>query len=711
MNQTESPVKILLGAFLLSAATNGLATSFGPVRGAAIVGSPFNVTLTTQVDPSAGLSALCIAADVFFGDSQIPPDRVRISIEKGASVNQALVRIRTNSAVNEPVVTVIARGGCTQSIIRKYVLLAEIQPDRFTQVPTVVGEVITSTQESTQPSAANNGSRRTILALPAAVDSGLNSKQPLERSSEPVARPVRPVARPAVRVSPAPAPAPAAAANSKSSSARLKLDLLDITAERDPVLRSSLELLTMPTSDVQQRVAAAALWQSLNAQPQDVLRENQRLKVLEADAALMLAKNQKHDEVTLELRTQLEEARGARYNNPLVYALGGLLTIILLGMIFLLLRIRRKTADLSDGPWWNKDSDTDDKLDMPVAASLSDDDAVGQNLHGIERSGSSELSSSGLDLYLGESIARDSSSPETNSGVPKLNVLDAKDRSNFSSRLTGMPRIVNAEELFDVQQHADFFVSLGDLDKAVEVLRGHIADNVDTSAVAYLDLFDLYHGLSRKEEYEVLREDFNRRFNAQVPAFDEYKANTHGLEFYTAAISRIELLWPTPKVLHVIEESIFRKPDSGSQAFSLAAYRELLLLHAIAKKIIERPGDFENAELKGAFSLPDLKNGSTFLPGAEQFVVTDVQPLPIEQENALAKDFFPEKKFDLTQPHSSPRLGLDIDLSVGFEDISESETLPGVGPRGSKAMAPDKNLIEFHLDSLPSPLSKDKPAS
>lgn len=700
MNQTESPIKILLGAFLLSAAANSVATSLGPVRGTAIVGSPFDVTLTTPVDPSTGLSALCIAADVFFGDSQIPPDRVRISIEKGVSANQALVRIRTNSAVNEPVVTVVARGGCAQSITRKYVLLAEIQPDRLNQAPAVAGEVITSAQGNTQPPTASNSSKRAVAALAAPLDSGLNSKPPLVRSPAPAVRPARPLARPAAKVIPAPA--------STSSTARLKLDLLDLTTERDPVLRSSLELLTMPTSDLQQRAAAAALWQSLSAQPQDMLRENQRLKVLETDAALMLATSQKHDEVALELRTQLEEARGARYNNPLVYALGALLAAIFLGGAFLWLRSRRKTQELSDGPWWNKESDAEHKLDMQVAASLSEDAAAARhNFRGVTTRVVSGLGESGLDLDLGESIARDAKTPETKPLAPKFNVLDAQERPHFSSSLTGMPRIVNAEELFDVQQHADFFVSLGDFDKAVDVLRSHITDNVDTSAVAYLDLFDLYQGLGKKEEYEVLREDFNLRFNAQVPAFDAYTADTHGLEFYTAALSRIELLWPTPKVLHVIEESIFRKPDSGSQAFSLAAYRELLLLHAVAKKIIESPDDFESPDVNGAFTLPDSKISTAISPGTEQFVATDVQPLPIEG----GRNFSSEKNFDLTQPHSSPRLGLDIDLSVGFEDLSESETISGIGLRGSNTLERDSNLIEFHLDSLAAPLSTDKPGN
>lgn len=109
--------------------------------------------------------------------------------------------------------------------------------------------------------------------------------------------------------------------------------------------------------------------------------------------------------------------------------------------------------------------------------------------------------------------------------------IAAPDRIELSISLpsmTGMPRIVNAEELFDVQQQADFFVSLDDFDKAIEVLRHHIADNVETSAVAYLDLFDLYHQLGRKADYEALSENFSRTFNAGIPAFDCYEADTQG---------------------------------------------------------------------------------------------------------------------------------------------------------------------------------------
>lgn len=708
MTPTESPFKHLFGAFLLSAAASSSAVSLGPMRGAPIVGRPFDVTLTTQVDPSADLAALCMAADVFFGDNQIPSNRVRISVETGASAREALIRIRTNSAVDEPVVTVLVRGGCAQINTRKYVLLAEIQADRASQTPVAIGEVIASASASAPvtaqlPITRDVGSKASaVLSAPATSSPG--TKTPVVRAASAVPRVILPSARLAAGAVADPV--------LRSPRARLKLDPLDLAAERDPVLRSSLELLTMPSADARQRADAAALWQALNAQPQDVLRDSHRIKVLEADAASMLAQNRKAGQVALELRAQLDDARSERYSNPLVYALGALLTLILLAAIFLWTRSRRQVQDLSDGAWWRKETDPDDKLNMQVSASLNQEAATRYHKPGTLDRLASRSTDSELDLDLGEALVADLNISRMTPAAGSFKPLDAKDLPNFSPSLpslTGMPRIVNAEELFDVQQQADFFVSLGDFDKAVEVLRGHITDNVETSALAYLDLFDLYHSLGRKDDYELLRQDFNRTFNAQVPAFDDHSTDTHGLEFYTTALSRIESLWPTPKVLDVIEESIFRKPDSGTETFSLAAYRELLLLHAIAKKIIERPAGLENPELSGgAFSLPAPNDPPAFSPRAAEFMLTNIQPLSAELESKPQRPIFSEKRFDLTQPHSSPRLGLDIDLSLDFDDTPEAQAISGANARGSQAVEPDNNLIEFHLDDLIPPLEKVK---
>lgn len=243
--------------------------------------------------------------------------------------------------------------------------------------------------------------------------------------------------------------------------------------------------------------------------------------------------------------------------------------------------------------------------------------------------------------------------------------------------------------------------SLGRPDKAVEVLRHHIMDNVETSALVYLDLFDLYHSLDRRDDYDALRADFNKMFNAKVPAFDEYTKDTHDLEFYTTALSRIESLWPTPRVLDVLEESIFRKPDLRGEVFSLAAYRELLLLHSIAKKVITRPANRGDAAMN-ELAAPSEPNIPETLPGASRFGSTGIQPLSAQLHGSMpAQSLFLRDTPDPTQPPVSPRLGLDIDLSLGEDD--GLVLLPLIEMEAPQAHVTASNLIEFDLDIPASP--------
>jgi hypothetical protein len=185
--------------------------------------------------------------------------------------------------------------------------------------------------------------------------------------------------------------------------------------------------------------------------------------------------------------------------------------------------------------------------------------------------------------------------------------VSRRDRVDFALSMPHTPRAVKAEELFDVQHQAEFFISIGKHEQAVAVLRSHISEEVQTSALVYLDLFSLYHQLKRREDFEALRVEFNRLFNADLPPFESYSGTGQGLEAYQAALSRIVSLWPTPKVLEVIEESVFRKPGARAEAFGLEAYRELLFLYGIAKEIVQsQPAPAEAGESLLDFDLPSL---------------------------------------------------------------------------------------------------------
>jgi hypothetical protein len=470
-------------------------------------------------------------------------------------------------------------------------------------------------------------------------------------------------------------------------------------------------------ADPDQRAAAAARWQALNAQPQDMARDSQRLKSLEADVAGMLAQGRKTETAITELRGQLDQARGERYANGLVYVLSGLLVVALAAAFSLGVRSRQRKRGLGRGPWWGDETADGGKRGVESGFAASAASAL-QPVGVGHAAGTGRSQRSVVDLDLDELHAENRDRMSTPKPATPARVPESRDHPEFLPSLgglSGMPRIVNAEELFDVQQQADFFLSLGNTDKAVEVLLHHITDNVETSALVYLDLFDLYHNLGRREDYDALRKDFHRMFNAQVPAFDDYAMDSHGLEFYVAALTRIESLWPTSKVLDVLEESIFRKPDSSREVFSLAAYRELLLLHSIAKKIIA-PSVESVAPVSPV--VPSALNTPANLPRASTFGPTNIQPLsaqlqgmppplpvvlpvshPVTSGAALYVAHPAERVAvaDLTRPPVSPRLGVDIDLSLGTAGARvplPSIALLDEGPEGVEI----SNLIEFDLD-------------
>ncbi|WP_092127822.1 FimV family protein [Polaromonas sp. YR568] len=714
MKFAEKSLRIVLGVLLMGAAANSLALSLGRMRGAAIVGRPLDATLSVQLDASEGLSAVCAAVDVFFGDSQVSSSRVRVATSASPTAGEALIRIRTTSVVDEPVVTLYVQEGCQQkNTTRKYVMLAEALADNIVPVPAVSppapaavqlpvvpgtrdtrdarGATATGAGEGQAESVPRAGARKASKAKPQADSTGIDA---VPRSSPRTGAMAFSLAAPPARQARKAKAGPEAAQPSRS---RLKLDPIDLTEARDPVLRSSPELLTAPSSDPGQRAAAAALWQALNAQPQEMERHNQRLKSLEADVANMLAQGRKTDTAITELRGQLEQARGERYANGLVYALGGLLALALAAAAFLWVRSRQQQR----GPWWGDEAGGGKRgMESGFAAAAA-----------IAAAGTSRSQKSVVDLNLDDLHAESTESRPAPLPVKPARAPEAREHPEFLPSLgglSGMPRIVNAEELFDVQQQADFFLSLGHTDKAVEVLLHHIMDNVETSALVYLDLLDLYHKLGRRDEYDALRKDFHRMFNAQVPAFDDYAMDSHGLEFYVAALTRIESLWPTSKVLDVLEESIFRKPDSRSEVFSLAAYRELLLLHSIAKKVIAPVAD---AGAPSALNTPTTSFGPTNIQPLSAKLQETPPPLPTglpiphaATAPEAASAVPPSERtvvLDLTRPPVSSRLGLDIDLSLEVEGALAP--LPSIvvpdAPDASLEPKEVSNLIEFDLDT------------
>jgi hypothetical protein len=313
--------------------------------------------------------------------------------------------------------------------------------------------------------------------------------------------------------------------------------------------------------------------------------------------------------------------------------------------------------------------------------------------------------------------------------------------AGFAAAAVAVPtaRGLAPEDFFDVQQHADFFVSLGQYEQAIDVLKKNIDENIEVSPLAYLELLKIYHTLSRQDDYNALRSNFNRIFNGNVPVFASFNDEGHGLEDYPSALLAIEAHWGTPQVLDIIESNLYRNPaESQAPAFDLAAYRDFLLLYAIAKTMVRRTGPGAPIDLPGSRisrpaslsqagmphaplappappaaapapgqatparqTAPSFEMSSAAMvldePLVPDLVVGDgspTQPMLLLPDTGMAEAFFP------APPSSAPvyRQPLDLDLDLDLNlDFSNSELMAASEAHDTAA----PQLPTFDLPELP----------
>lgn len=496
------------------------------------------------------------------------------------------------------------------------------------------------------------------------------------------------------------APPPVAAAAPRREVAtggpRLQVEALEPAPALAGSLKATPELNLPDAPDPVRRAAAAALWSALDPAAEEAQREAKRTKDMDATLAALREQAAQNQRTLLEVRSELAQARESRYANPLVYALAALLLLALIGMFMLWRLARRATAPA----WWGEAAAGADVARRPHPhGGLLDDD---------------------LDLDSDPPPARRGARPRTFGPTP-FAPLDDDDldsgphppQPHPAQLAEGVPvRPVNTEELFDVQQQSDFFLSLGQHDQAIAVLREHIAANPGTSALAYLDLLRIFHSLDRREDYARLADEFERAFNADVPSFEHFTEAGRGLEHYRGTLARIEALWPAPGTLALIEELVFRKPGSHDDgAFDLAAYQELLLLYSVAKEVIDPDSASPAAFEPNAFADTILRDGAPTVTApieaeAPPAAVAAVPPPSIygSIDHVMHDDTVLDPGTQALVPMAAPvtaappYLRPDLEMDLGVFDKTAYETLPApIEPPKPPAPSSDPHVIDFDL--------------
>jgi hypothetical protein len=685
------------------------------MRGPVLVGRPLEVSVPVSLEGTDG-DAPCADADVFLGEQKLTRAPT-VRFEPGLN-RQGVLRILSPIPVDEPMVTVYLRVGCGQSVTRRYVMLAELPPDIE---PATTAAAAAAAVRPAAPAAASR-SPVVAQAAPAAPAAARPAETPplvrRPREAPPALAPVPAVAAiaaaaraPGAAAAPRPGPQKEAAPEPRGAHSQLKVDLLDLAAERDPTLRLSSELNLQPTTDPQARQTAAALWAALQRSPEDVLRDGQRAQALERDIGALRAQTQQNAAAVGQMRAQVERARTDRN-------LASVLAVVLLALLAALagwmLWQWRRARRLDNVARWFENPREPALAEFPVAAPAAP--------------------------VAGAAAAMPGPEPRPDSGTPAVGPAAASaiaqatpsgwgtmPHAEFQASVGGTIRMVGVQELIDVHDKADFFLALGQHDQAIAILEAHVHDQVETSALAWMDLLEQYFKLGRRADFERLRAEFRQRFSVQVPDFDHFDQPTSSLENYGRALSRIVALWPSQRVLNVIEESIFRKPGlPGAEPFSLEAYRELVLLYHIAKDVAPvedslsapleyKPTDFPSTSLQplNMLDLPERPSAlaapaPASMPAPGPPAVAEPAPMPAAAPEAtvvMGRTSHAEEDEDSTQPPhdrsalmippSSPRIGLDIDLDSPAADAAA----PGAGTDASGG-PPELQPLDFDTSAF-----------
>lgn len=584
---------LILACALSAVALEVQALGFGRLNSTAVLGQPLNLPVPLRLDAGERLEPECVQAAVTAGESQWGRDQVRVRLEPGSSPSEWVARITSTLAIEEPVVEITLTVGCERRFSRRFIALADppgLQAARQESPAPVAAAVPLAAAE---PPAVAEPPPRSSRSQPARAAGGQATAPATKRKG-----PTAPSARKPAGSNPAvasAAPRPAARAD---TGARLMLDVggprlkLDI---EDPVF--------MPAAPADGAASAT------DTDVASAVPEAQRLQLLEKTLAELQRDSQSARDATAALRARLAEAETG--NRALPWVLG-LLALAVLVAVWLAWRLRRLHEQAAGLPhWWAPEQ---------AGGELMADESLVEALEPTAPHRAPSLAPQQeftLDDPADEATDRigEATSPlpaalalEREVAQQRLPTQDAKPLPPEASieRTMVMPpapftverapaepqaaREVSVEELLDLEQQADFFIALGQEDAAVDLLMSHLRSTGGLSPLPYTKLLEIYRRQCDREAYERIRARFNRRFNAYAPDWDAGPLSGRALEDYAEVVQQLQALWTQPlDAMALLEAMLFRK-DSAHELFDLPAYKDVLLLYALARDLWQLQG-------------------------------------------------------------------------------------------------------------------------
>jgi Tfp pilus assembly protein FimV len=154
------------------------------------------------------------------------------------------------------------------------------------------------------------------------------------------------------------------------------------------------------------------------------------------------------------------------------------------------------------------------------------------------------------------------------------------------------PRYEEGTEVNEgVIDQAEVFVAHGHAEFAIHLLQEHLRDAPAESPVPWLLLLDLLRRNDNEADYNAARSDCQRHFNIQIPPLTApQSASGKGLEAYPHVLVQLEAVWRTAELDAFLHDLIYDHRGGTRLGFEPAAYRDILMLRAIAQETANAQG-------------------------------------------------------------------------------------------------------------------------
>jgi pilus assembly protein FimV len=645
--------KTRLTIAILALAVGGpvAALGFGEMRAQAFLGQPLNLAVPVTLAEGESLGAECASAEVLSGEVRLQPGMVRVRVTQGRDEREAILRISSTVAIDEPVVNITIAAGCPTRITRSMVLLADPPLVSTAQAPAVEAAPAVPAPAAAPARVRPPEAGSTSAPAPgAAAPAGNRIARPAVPRRSPSVAPSASAKAPTVAPRSSPAPtrsAKAEPARRTEGRPRLQLDAGLPSAGDTAVLAAEAQASAARLATATAEAAASAA--------------QARMTEMEAELARMRADSKAQTDALVQLRQQLALDQAQRQRQAwLIPALLAAVAVLALFALWLAWRLRQQSAVPQRQQWWDKSGAAE------LASVLPDGDS-GYRTSTFKSSTAAapaKLPSAPAPLSSAEISApaplEALISPPT-VAAPMAVTIPPLSKQEEESR-----RAVSVDEQIDLEQQADFFIALGHDESAIDLLMAHLRSTGGGTPLPFLKLLEIHRRRADREAYERTRVRFNQRFNSVAPEWQADPRAGRALDAYPLVVGRIQHAWPKPLDAMAELESLLFRRGAGAEMFDLPAYQEVLFLYQLAR-------DLHSAEQpdKGADVDVLLPIGTVAAPVAEGTIVLRPE---FNDGQAVTLDLDLTTKSGAVETFESvPDAELDLDLDPGQTKAKDAD--------------------------------------